>query len=150
MIYRSKVDWWLALIVAFGGIMLLAAGMNSLLTKGLDHPATWALVFTFIFYAAVVFMLAFPVSYEITSSVLHIRSGALKYRISLSSIEGVYPTRNPLSAPAWSLDRLHIDYRKKGKKTYALISPEDKESFLRELVQKTSGLEKRGHKVIRI
>ncbi len=102
------------------------------------------------FYVTIILVFAYPVSYEITVSNLLVQSGLFRYRIPLSSIERVHPTRNPLSAPAWSLDRLRINYRKKGKITFALISPENKEAFLRELAQKASYLELRGDEVIRV
>jgi len=49
-------------------------------------------------------LLAYPVHYEITTTTLEIRSGILlHYKIPLSSIKLVVPTRSPLSSPAWSL-----------------------------------------------
>ncbi|MFQ5610075.1 MAG: PH domain-containing protein [Woeseiaceae bacterium] len=41
------------------------------------------------------------------------------------------PTRNPLSSPALSLDRLKITYGPKNRKV--LVSPADKESFVQAL-----------------
>jgi hypothetical protein len=96
---------------------------------------------------AVMFGLAYPVSYEITQSELIIRSGLTRNSIEISSIESVKPSRNPLSSPAWSLDRLRIDYRRKDKLTFLLISPEEKSAFLNELVFKTNGLSLQGDKV---
>ena len=90
------------------------------------------------------------VSYEITPPDLLIRSGLTRSRITLSSIEAVQPTRNPASSPALSLDRLQIDYKKKGELTFTLISPENKKDFLNELVQKTEGLQHREEGVIRL
>lgn len=40
------------------------------------------------------------------------------------------PTRGPLSSPALSLDRLRIEY---GKRGVVLISPREKEAFVRAL-----------------
>ena len=86
------------------------------------------------------YALAYPVTYEITENELVIRSGKRKIPVELSSIESVRPSRNPLSSPAWSLDRLRIDYHRKGKLTWLLISPEDRSAFLNELMGKTGGL----------
>lgn len=52
--------------------------------------------------------------------------------IPIASITSVRPTRNPLSAPALSMDRLEINY---GKYDFALISPLEKERFLEELLK---------------
>jgi hypothetical protein len=102
-----------------------------------------------ILYGAIIWAFAYPVYYEITVSHLLIRSGWLKFRIPLSTIERVRPTRNALSAPAWSLDRLRIDYKRNNKSRIALISPEDKSRFLRELTQRVGDLELRDGQAIR-
>jgi hypothetical protein len=52
--------------------------------------------------------------------------------IPIVSITSVRPTRNPLSAPALSMDRLEINY---GKYEFALISPLEKERFMEELLK---------------
>ena len=39
----------------------------------------------------------------------------------------IRPTRNPLSSPALSLDRLRIDY---GSGRSIMVSPEDKDKFI--------------------
>ena len=55
----------------------------------------------------------------------------------LAAIDVVEPTRNPLSSPACSLERLWIRYGEK----QIMISPLDKAGFLRALVQRTPQLE---------
>jgi hypothetical protein len=149
MTYPSKKDIWLVLVVAVAGFALFGATAHKLIFKGMEHPATWILMGTSIFYLAVILIVAYPVSYEIVPPYLVIRSGMFHSRIALSSIESVKPTRNPASAPAWSLDRLQIDYRKKGKHTFTLISPENKQFFLNELIQSTDGLRLQANEVVR-
>lgn len=149
IVHRSKVDSWLALIVISAGVLLAGAATYQFFTKGMSHPATWILLLSLIFYIAIILIFAYPVSYEITPPDLLIRSGLTKSRIILSSIESVQATRNPASSPAWSLDRLQIDYKKKGKLTFTLISPENKNAFINELVQKTEGLQLRDERIIR-
>lgn len=149
MTYPSKKDLWLILIVAVAGLALLSAAAHNLFFKGMDHPAALILMGTSIFYLAVIFGVAYPVSYAIAPPFLVIRSGLFRSRIALSSIESVKPTRNPISAPAWSLDRLQISYLKKGNLTFTLVSPEDKQSFLNELVQSTDGLKVQADEVVR-
>ena len=149
MIYHSKKDTWLVMLVVCAGIVLVGTAIDRFISKGIHDPATIILLLTSSFYIAVLSLLAFPVSYEITTSDLMIRSGVTRTRIPLDSIDKVYPTRNPLSAPAWSLDRLHIVYRGKTKSTFTLISPEKKRSFLQELVQNTPGLELSNDGVLR-
>jgi hypothetical protein len=146
-IYKSKVDLWLFLMVMATCVLMIGLLIQTLITEGLNHPGTLTLLISSIFMLAVIFGLAYPVSYEITHSELVIRSGLRRIGIELSSIESVKPSRNPLSAPAWSLDRIRIDYHKEGKKTFLLISPEDKSGFLNELALKTDGLSRQGEKI---
>jgi hypothetical protein len=147
IIYASKKDWWLMVIIAAAGLSLVGAAAYQVSTNGLAHPASWILLLSLLFYVAVVLIFAYPVSYEIRPPDLLIRAGLTRSRITLSSIEAVSPTRDPTSAPALSLDRLRIDYLKKGKPAFSLVSPEDKVTFLTNLVQSTDGLELRGDQV---
>ncbi|MCP4632187.1 MAG: PH domain-containing protein [candidate division Zixibacteria bacterium] len=148
-VYKSKIDFLLILIIVSAGIVLAVAATNQYITEGISHPATWILLLSSIFYIAIILTFAYPVSYEISPPDLLIRSGLTKSRITLSSIEVVQPTRNPASSPALSLDRLKIDYKKQGKLAFTLISPEDKNAFMNELVQKTEGLQLREEGIIR-
>ena len=149
IIYTSKKDWWLMVIIAAAGLALVGGAAYQVSTNGLTHPASWILLLCLLFYLAVVLIFAYPVSYEIRPPDLLIRAGLTRSRITLSSIEAVSPTRNPASAPALSLDRLRIDYLKNGKSTFSLISPEEKTGFLTNLAQTTDGLELRGDQIVR-
>ncbi len=66
---------------------------------------------------------------------MRIRSGLLRQEIPLASIQAVFPTRNPLVAAAWSLDRLQVNYQLGKRSLCALIAPRDTASFLRELAE---------------
>lgn len=146
MIYATKKDLWIILIIFLGGLVILIQAGSLIVVKGFNHPGTWIICGAAIFYFGILWLLAYPVNYEITASTLEIRSGILiHYRIPLSSIVRVSPTRNPLSSPAWSLDRLRVDYLKNGKVRAILISPKDKEGFLGQLVKMAPDLESKGN-----
>lgn len=130
-------------------IVPLVFGVINLLVPGGNPQAGWLMVLTSTAAAAVLLGFAHPVYYMITDFELVVRSGFLQYRVPLASIVEVRPTRNPLSSPAWSLDRLRVEYRKGTKTRYLLISPEDKTAFLRELASSDAGLEVHGDRVIR-
>jgi hypothetical protein len=150
VIYPTKKDPWIALLVILGGLAIFVQSIDSIIVRGFDHPETWIPLAAFVFYFGILKLLAYPVNYEITTSTLEIHSGILlHYRISLSSIVCVVPTRNPLSSPAWSLDRLRIDYLKNGKKRFILISPKDQKAFLREVVERTPSLKFNGDGAMR-
>lgn len=82
-----------------------------------------------------------PLKYEITSTTLHVRSGMLRWQIPFKEIIAVIPTRNSRSAPAWSRDRLLIAYQKANKLLPLMISPDDRQEFLRELTTKIPALQ---------
>jgi hypothetical protein len=58
----------------------------------------------------------------------------------------VVPTRNPLSSPALSLDRLHIRYG--GSRMGIMISPVNKAVFLQDLAARVDGLEFESDRVV--
>lgn len=69
----------------------------------------------------------FSTGYTITETHLIVRSAFIVSRIPLADIKRVKPTRNPLSSPALSLNRLEIR-TKKG--LGPLISPQRQDEFL--------------------
>ena len=148
MIYYSKKDAWLVLVVGAAVLLPFVFGIYNLTVPGGNAQAGGYLLFVGTLTAASVLLLAYPLYYEITPSHLVVRNGVMRTRIPLSSIEEVHPTRNPLSAPAWSLDRLRIDYSKGGGVGFMLISPQDKAGFMRDLAGSVAGLEVRGERVV--
>jgi len=149
MINPSKKDWWLVMLVFLSGLGLVFAFLMSLLRHGLLHSETLALFLTALFYTLILRGLAWPVSYEVQEGMLHIRSGLLHYRVPLAAITRVRPSRNPLSSPAWSLDRLRIDYHKDGKLKFLLISPKERMRFLQEMAAADKALKLTGEEIIR-
>jgi hypothetical protein len=126
--FRSKIDWWLAavlLISAAASVMavvivsvvespLLGLAISPLLLLSVGLPV-WLLCAT---------------SYTFAATDLDVRCGPFSWRVPLREIRAVTPTRNPLSSPALSLDRLRIDF---GRMRSIMISPQDKDGFMKEL-----------------
>jgi hypothetical protein len=69
-------------------------------------------------------------SWHLGRDVLIVQSGPFKWKVPVAEITGITPTRNPLSSPALSLDRLRINY---GDGNSLMVSPEDKEKFIADL-----------------
>ena len=70
--------------------------------------------------------------YTIRENKLYVQSGLIMFRrIDISSIKSVEPSRNPLSSPAPSFDRIKVRY---GKWSMILLSPKDKKGFTEALV----------------
>ncbi len=125
MYFPSKRDWWLGLLI--WGLVLLAA-IPALLKPGKGQ---------FIIMIAVILFVGwiwFGTGYEISDGELKIRCGPFRQRIPLQEIKEIKKTRSPLSSPACSLDRMEIKY---GQSKRVMISPADKEGFIRLLVGKS-------------
>jgi hypothetical protein len=144
--FPSKKDGWLmALLVLPLGLGLagtiagvVAGGRTAALIGGI---AWLVLILVFV-------LLVFPMRYTLRDDHLEIRAGQLRFRIRYTDITQATPTRNPLSAPALSLDRLKIDYRNaRGRMRWTLISPEPKADFLMALAART-GLKQDGDRLV--
>ncbi len=139
-IHEAKVDRWLALLLAGVVVAEVATGLALILGTGLEprSPGEEWLAGVGMIGSGVLIGLAlwgcYRIRYEVSPAELRVNFGPFKTSIPLHSIVEVLPTHNPLSAPAPSLDRLRINYRKpNGKLRFALISPLDREAFVRDL-----------------
>ncbi len=137
-VYKSKVDWWLAVLIV--GLFLLGIGyviagvFHTIKSGSLDY---WSIITG----ALVVILIAFlvwPVNYTLTETKLIVRSGILNSKYDFSILTGAAPSRNFLSSPALSLDRLKITY--KGKIGFFMISPVSKEEFMKDLASRANHL----------
>jgi hypothetical protein len=128
--FPSKIDRWLILVFAAAMISQFVALTAVLMYE--NDP--WAvLIITATTLAAAVFIgsLFRFTYYSVEGRVLKVVCGPFRWRVPLDEITSVEPTRNPLSSPALSLDRLRIEY---GGRTI-LVSPADKAGFLRAIGQ---------------
>jgi hypothetical protein len=117
-----------------------------------DGKTNEAIVTLVILVAAVVAVRLFiaPMAYTLEKDTLIIHLGIINWRIPYADIDEIYPTRNPMSGAGFSLDRLHIAYRKpKGGTAWVLISPVKKEAFLKELAGLADGLDLEGTRIVR-
>jgi hypothetical protein len=148
MVYRSKKDLWLFGLVWGAVLAPLAVGLSNVL--GGNAELGWVLLRVGVVTAAAVLLTTFPLNYEIASGELVARSSLMRWRVPLNAIQEVSPSRNPASAPAWSLDRLRVEYVKGGSARALYVSPEDKAAFLSDLAEATPGLELRGDRAVRV
>ena len=82
---------------------------------------------------ALMLWMLYGTGYTVTRDLLLIRCGPFSFRVPLNQIISITPTRNPLSSPACSLDRLKVVYGDSPKSI--MISPADKSEFLSAIVQ---------------
>lgn len=79
--------------------------------------------------------------YQIEDGWLRIKSGFLvNQTVPIQTIKKIVATRNPLSSPATSMDRLEVIYNRYDS---VLISPSDKAGFIQELLQINPAIEVR-------
>jgi hypothetical protein len=143
--YKSKVDWWLAPLLAIPTVVSLVVAASTFKT-GVPMEMAWGFG-SLLLVAGVYFGLVFPMRYGIGGDRLTIRFGICRQHVVLANILEVRPTRNPLSSPALSLDRLHIQFGS-GFFKAIMISPAQRESFLMDLA-KSAGLHKEGKRLVR-
>ncbi len=122
-VYRSKIDLTLAAAVLV--LPLLTVLVISL--NGLDGVALASAVAMLSLVISFALWLLVTTSYELGPESLVVRSGPFAWRIRLAEISSVERTSDPRAAPALSLDRLRVRYR---KQLEILISPADQEGFL--------------------
>jgi hypothetical protein len=139
MVHDAKVDWWAPLV--FGGGAVVAGAVAALLfVVGLSADAQAPLAAIAAIPLCVGLLLGlllwgcYRIHYEITAADVIVHCGPFRTTVPLDAIVEVFPTRDATTAPAPSLDRLHMSYRhKNNEKAFVLISPKDKEGFVRDL-----------------
>jgi hypothetical protein len=126
--FRSKVDGWLAAAL----IASAAASVLAVVIVGAVESPLLALTLSplLLFSVGLPIWLLAATSYTFDRVDLDVRCGPFAWRVPLREIRAVTATRNPLSSPALSLDRLRIDY---GRMSSIMVSPHDKDGFMQEL-----------------
>ena len=125
MVFRSKIDLWLFLVLAAAAAVPLLQTLAALRNgeNWLPHLLIFGLLGGFISW------LLLSTKYTVDRDTLLVQSGPFRWRISRNEITGIVPSKSILSSPALSLDRLRIDYAH-GRHSI-LISPRDKDGFLK-------------------
>lgn len=118
MYFPSKKDLWLNLLIWLTLLIPLILVLIDFEWSGLLIVSAVLMFWSWLW---------FYTGYTITDSELRIKSGPFRWKIPLEAIRKVRRTRNPLSSPALSLDRLKIEDSKGG---FVLISPDNMDSFL--------------------
>jgi Bacterial PH domain len=148
MRYPTKVDGWIRWIILGALGLELVAG--AALVSAMGWAGAGLAVLSIGTFLGIIRMAAWPVVYDVTDGEIRVSCGAWGFRVPISGIVRVYPTRNPMSAPAWSLDRLRIDYvDPSGRKRMTMISPPDQTAFLLDLAARDPALVRQGDRLVR-
>ncbi len=129
--YKTRIDRWLIVVLLVP--MLLVVGLGFYLYPSFPAEALmcWG---TLLFSASLVAVIGFPCEYTLDTDHLLIRSGVIRYRIPYADITHVAKSNSLWSSPAWSLQRIKIDY---GTRKFILVSPQDRDAFINALQSKT-------------
>jgi len=128
MTFRSAVDTWFYLVVIAAGAIVIAAFFPVMAT-GSSGAVAAGVVSAIVAIGLPLWLLA-STRYTVTHEMLIVRSGPFRWHIPRSEISQIQSSRSLLSSPALSLDRLEIKY---GAGKSLLVSPADKEAFVRAL-----------------
>lgn len=144
-VYRSKTDWWLGAVL-WVGVLAMVASAGGLWLAGASPALSLGSAALFLALAAFMVWILRGTRYELYPDRLLVRSGPFRWTVPLAAIEEVHPTRNPLSSPALSLDRLQVSYR--GSRVGIMVSPEPRGAFLQDLAARAPHLELLGDRLI--
>ena len=125
--FKSKLDGWIAVVLAIA-IVAQAVGIGAAALQSPDPLVTTALILVGIAVSALIIWLTLGTHYTVDRRLLTIAAGPFRWKVNIDDITSVEATRNPLSSPALSLDRIMIRY---GKRRRIMVSPADKAGFLK-------------------
>ncbi|MBK6486774.1 MAG: PH domain-containing protein [Gemmatimonadetes bacterium] len=125
--FRSRVDWWLPLLIVGVPVAILQD-----VARSPDSPRgeQGTAVLVAAVSLALLGWLLLSTHYTFEDNALVIRSGPLRTAVSYARITRVEHSRSFLAAPAMSLRRLKLHH---GVADFAIISPADRRGFLRAL-----------------
>ncbi|WP_088008676.1 PH domain-containing protein [Indiicoccus explosivorum] len=128
MIFPSKKDWWLGVIILGSAVLCLAIPFIE---------GDWIAGVLLLPLGGGMLWLWFSTRYILTDEKLIVRYGPFRHEIAVSAITNVRKTKNPFSSPALSLKRLEINYSPYGT---ILISPKNRDDFIRLLLEINPGI----------
>ena len=136
MTYPSRIDPIAGVALAICALSVVGCALGGVLVLPTSASAAVTFFACAVGMAALLWIVAWPVRYELGENALVIRFGRMRSEIPYADIREVTPTRSLLAAPALSRDRLLI--RARGHD--AMISPADKAGFLEALATRAPGL----------
>jgi len=144
MKFKAKIDWWMHLLSA--ALVILNIGAVICLVFGIIDTAI-AILLVIIFTPTNIFFIIpmwFNTFYLLAENELVVKCGISKAeRIEYEQITSIDKTREPVRAPAPSLDRIEVRYKAKSGKfsDKVIISPKNKGEFIRQLKMRNENIE---------
>ncbi|WGL18330.1 PH domain-containing protein [Microbulbifer bruguierae] len=125
--FHSKVDTWLAVIIWGSVAFSMIIAIYLLMAQPISGANAAIVAVVAVLGAALPAWIMLSTSYIVFNGVLKIHSGPFSWSVPVDEISSVSATRDTLSSPALSLDRLRVTYS--GGKSI-MISPQAKREFL--------------------
>jgi membrane protein YdbS with pleckstrin-like domain len=133
-IYPTKIDWWLRPLFL---VPVISGGLSIAFAH--DHTTVVVSCAALAAYALLMLTLGWPIHYTVTPEELEVRFGLVRRHIPWDRLISMDYSQNPLSSPAFSLDRLDVRYAStSGRDRSILISPIDRAAFIEDCAR-TSG-----------
>ena len=129
--FTSKKDWWMTLII-FGTVAISVAAVIPLFFEEINVGT----IITYLVIGLTVWLVLgiyFRTFYTVEENIVKVVSGPFRWKVPISEITSIRSTKSILSSPALSMDRLEIKY---GNYKYIIISPEDKDGFVQQIVKR--------------
>ena len=124
--FKSKVDRWI-LVLILAVIVVQVVAITAAVNDAGEPGMITSLILVMIGVVALMVWLLLGTHYTVDRGYVRIVSGPFRWKVPIDDITSVRRTRNPLSSPALSMDRLSIRY---GKGRRIMISPADQAGFL--------------------
>ena len=129
--FNSKIDRWLLYLLV--AVIIFEIVILGIAASQVGEPlAAVGLVLAALALVALIGSCLMRTHYTVHGNELRIVSGPFRWKVPIDQIESVTATRNPLSSPALSLDRVQIQY---GSGRKIMISPRDRAGFLKAIGQ---------------
>jgi len=128
--FKSKIDRWLLYLLI--AVMVFEVVVMSIAATQAKQPGeAIAMIVAALAIVALLGSMLVGTHYTVDGDTLRVACGPFRWKVPIAAIESVEATRNPLSSPALSLERLRIQYGKRR----IMISPADKAGFLKAIGQ---------------
>jgi Bacterial PH domain len=126
MVFRSRIDAWLLVVLSTSAAAVFAAALHVI-----NAGAGWflPLLMVLVGVGLPLWLLA-STKYTIALDSLTVQSGPFFWRIKLTDVIELTETRSVISSPALSLDRVAIKYKSGKFSRSILVSPKDKTGFI--------------------
>ncbi len=146
-VFHSKRDLWIVILI-WAGMLLAAVAAVAQFRTGAPLLQRLLILGASVIVVAFVLSMVYGIRYTLGDTNLTVTCGPFRYTIPLDAIDLVRPSRNPLSSPAASLDRLLIKWD--GERKRILISPQDKMAFMDELKSRCAQLARVDDELVRV